>query len=416
MHRLLGVLAVMGCIVLSGCTATAPAPAPSSAAPTPTATPVDPDAPILARARLDSAQDDDSAALALLQPLTSSAATELTATVQQHQADLVTWPHDSTISHLFFHSLIVDPKRAFDGDADAAGYDDYMVTESEFRAVLRSLYSRGFVLVSPHDFARFDGHRMHYLPLRLPRGRTPIVLSQDDVNYYRYEQGDGLASNLTLEDGRVVSTYRDRDGHVLHGAYDVAPVVDDFVREHPDFAYHGHKGILALTGYEGVLGYRTSASEDGRNPHIVSDRAQAKRVADALKAEGWEFASHSWGHIDDTTASLGWLQRDSARWDAEVRPITGPTDLYVYPFGADISGVAPYSGPKLQILERHGFHLFFGVDGSTPHWQQLGATYLRQERIDVDGIRLRGALHHGETVLDGFFDPRAVYDRARPQH
>ena len=99
----------------------------------------------------------------------------------------------------------------------------------------------------------------------------------------------------------------------------------------------------------------------------------------------------------------------------EVRPITGPTDLYVYPFGADISGVAPYSGAKYRLLERHGFRYFFGVDGSTTHWQQLAATSLRQARIDVDGIRLRGGISGGETVLDGFFDPGAVFDRARPR-
>ena len=416
MHRLFGVLALAGVVALAGCTAVSPAPpAPSStSSPTPEVTAAH-DESVLAQARIDSAQDDDDAALALLRPLTSPDALALAATVRQHRESLVTWPHDALISHLFFHSLIVDPARAFDGDADSAGYDDYMVTETEFRRILQSLYDRGYVLISPHDMAGLDAaRRMRYLPIRLPKGRTPIVLSQDDVNYYRYEQGDGLASNLTIEGGRVVSTYRDAHGRVLHGSYDVAPVVDDFVRAHPDFAYHGHKGVLAVTGYEGVLGYRTSATEDASNPHLAADRVQARRVADALKAEGWEFASHSWGHIDDTTASVGWVQRDSARWAAEVRPITGPTDLYVYPFGADISGVAPYSGPKLQVLEGQGFHLFFSVDGSTPHWQQLGRSYLRQARIDIDGIRLRGGVSGRETVLNGFFSPRAVFDRARP--
>ena len=38
-----------------------------------------------------------------------------------------------------------------------------------------------------------------------------------------------------------------------------------------------------------MLGYRTSASRDGRNPHLAADRAQAKRVADALKQQGrWQ--------------------------------------------------------------------------------------------------------------------------------
>ena len=416
MPRSVGVLALALALLLSGCTAPVrPAPVPTASS-TPVVTTSRWVESVLGRAALASEQDDDAAALALLRPFTSPEALALAATVRRHAADEVTWPDDARIPHLFFHSLIVDPSRAFDGGASSAGYDDYMVTETEFRRILQSLYDRGFVLVSPHDFAGLDAsHRMRHLPLRLPHGRKPLVLSQDDVNYYRYEQGDGLAANLTLQGGRVVSTYRDARGRILTGSYDVAPVVDDFVRRHPDFAYHGHKGVLAVTGYEGVLGYRTSPSEDSGNVHLAADRQQATRVADALKAEGWEFASHSWGHIDDTTASIGWLEHDSARWDAEVRPITGPTDLYVYPFGADISGVAPYSGAKYRLLQRHGFRYFFGVDGSTPHWQQLGATSLRQARIDVDGIRLRGGISGGETVLDGFFDPRAVFDRARPR-
>ena len=34
--------------------------------------------------------------------------------------------------------------------------------------------------------------------------------------------------------------------------------------------------------------------------------------------------------------------------------------------------------PEVQVLERQGFHLFFSIDGSTPHWQQLGASYAAQ--------------------------------------
>ena len=71
------------------------------------------------------------------------------------------------------------------------------------------------------------------------------------------------------------------------------------------FSYHGHKGIIALTGYEGVLGYRTDevyrTREAGRvteyqqkffDEHPDFDEAawqnevdQATAVANAMKAE-----------------------------------------------------------------------------------------------------------------------------------
>ncbi len=53
----------------------------------------------------------------------------------------------------------------------------------------------------------------------------------------------------------------------LVGDYDLVPILDSFIKEHPDFSYHGRKGILAMTGYNGVLGYRTdSAYKTGEEP------------------------------------------------------------------------------------------------------------------------------------------------------
>jgi len=45
--------------------------------------------------------------------------------------DPVAWPDVARVPHLFFHSLVVDPARAFDGDDKAGGYLDFMVTECE---------------------------------------------------------------------------------------------------------------------------------------------------------------------------------------------------------------------------------------------------------------------------------------------
>lgn len=91
----------------------------------------------------------------------------------------------------------------------------------------------------------------------------------------------------------------------------MVPLIDRFVEEHPDFSYRGAKGIVALTGYNGILGYRTDQSYETRpddldankvewlDAHpdfsLAKEREGAKKVADAMKAEGWLFASHTWG-------------------------------------------------------------------------------------------------------------------------
>jgi hypothetical protein len=48
-------------------------------------------------------------------------------------------------------------------------------------------------------------------------------------------EGGGFATDLFVAtDGRVRNHYTDADGKTHEGSYDVMPMIDDFVREHPD--------------------------------------------------------------------------------------------------------------------------------------------------------------------------------------
>lgn len=430
----LTVLTLVPTLAISGCAPDGPAPTwPPATSPAATSTPTagSPDATpsptptsdpaALTRARRQSAQYDYDGALTTLDGTSGTEADALRKQVRKARGD--TREVDVTaVPHLFFHSLIVRPERAFTSRS-AQGFDDYMVTQHEFEAMIGQMHRRGWVLVSPHDLAAPDASgRMRPKVLRLPRDRKPVILSVDDVDYYEYMAGSGFASNLTVSDGRLRSTCPTAGGRTTIGACDVAPVVDDFVEHHPDFAYHGHKGIQATTGYNGVWGYRTSERVYGphdpkshRNPHLEADRKRAKEVSTALRADGWDIASHSWGHRDMGTISMTDFTWDTQMWTKEVRPLTGPTDLFIYPFGADIADRSQYSGARYRLFREHGFRYFFNVDGS-PHWTQLEPGYLRQGRINVDGLRLRQNLRGEDTLLDPFFDTASVFDPQRPEH
>ncbi len=101
--------------------------------------------------------------------------------------------------------------------------------------------------------------------------KTPARVSQDDVNYYEYMEGDGFAKNLKVKDGKIVNAMVGKPD----GAYDLVPIVDAFVQSHPDFSYKGAKGLLGITGYNGVLGYRSSYNQYGHNKR--SKRHENKR-------------------------------------------------------------------------------------------------------------------------------------------
>jgi peptidoglycan/xylan/chitin deacetylase (PgdA/CDA1 family) len=318
----------------------------------------------------------------------------------------------SEISHIFFHTLAADTKLAFDGDYDSNGYNYYMTTISEFNEMMKQMYDAGYVLVSIHDVAKKvtkeDGKVVYEAgDIMLPPDKKPFVISQDDVNYYEYMTGDGFAARIVIdENGDPKNEMILEDGTVSVGDYDMVPIIDTFVKEHPDFSYKGARGIIALTGYEGTLGYRTN---DEKSPTYEADKKAVKKVVEVMKEKGWEFASHSYGHRDMGKATYKFTIQDSDRWMKEVGSLVGPTDLYIFPFGIDIeTTMGHYESDKFNYLKKLGFDYFCGVFKDP--WIQVQNDYVRMTRRPLDG---QAMLQFPERLKD-LFDLSKVIDPARP--
>ncbi|MEG1442960.1 polysaccharide deacetylase family protein [Glutamicibacter sp.] len=358
---------------------------------------------------------DYDAAIKLAKKDSAEQLNQMASGLEEEKGQVSAWEEPNNIPHLFFHSLIVDPGRAFDEGSSSQGYADYMVTQKEFAAILDELYARDYVLVNPEDFASLDGQgQMEYRDIMLPQGKKPVVLSIDDLSYYEYMEGDGFASKLVLDkDGKVRNEYVDAEGKTQVGAFDVTTMVDDFIAEHPDFTYRDARGLIAMTGYNGAFGYRTSASQYPQSKTLEADQKKAAEIAEAMKNSGWVFASHSWGHIATGTVSMDRLKRDTKLWKAEVEPIVGKTGHYIYPFGSDIARTQRYAGDRYQFFKDQGFDYFYGVDGTTRTWMQQGDEYQRQMRINVDGLQFAKELRGDRPVLGSFFKVEDVIDPAR---
>ena len=343
---------------------------------------------------------------------------------------LVEYPLEE-VTHVFYHTLIRDPGLAFDGDSKEAGYNQVMTTVEEFNKITQSMYEKGYVMVSLHDMCTVneDG-TVSRGKIMLPPDKKAFVLSQDDVSYYHYMDGDGMATKLIIdENGQVKNEYREADGTISVGDYDMVPLIDRFVEEHPDFSYRVAKGTIALTGYNGVLGYRTDISYKTRenlddqqvkffeeNPDFNEETynqevEEATKVANAMKEEGWEFASHTWGHMNVTEASVDRLKTDTEKWLSYVKPIIGDTNIIIFAFGADLGDWQPYSSDneKFTYLKSQGFDIYCNVD-STQYWVQFGDNFMRQGRRNLDGYRM----YYNPEMLTDLFDANSVFDPARP--
>lgn len=326
------------------------------------------------------------------------------ASYQQKKDSLVKYEGD--ISHIFFHSLIADTDKAFDGDSMENGYNYWMTTVSEFKAILQQMYDRGYILVDIHDVAgpvEKDGTTVYErLDLYLPEGKKPFVLSQDDVNYYDYMKNDGFARRIVLDDeGRPACEMIVDGKSVIARDFDVVPLLDVFIEQHPDFSYQGARGILALTGYEGALGYRIG---DESNPNLEEDKKTVVLVADALKQEGWTFASHSYSHRHMGTVTDERFIADCKKWKKLIQPVTGDTDVYIFPYGEEID----YSGAKFNYAYEQGFRYFCGVYAYP--WIQINKNYVRMTRRNLDGFTM---YFYPDRVKD-LYDLETVYDSARP--
>jgi Polysaccharide deacetylase len=310
------------------------------------------------------------------------------------------------VEHIFFHPLIAYPTLAFDGDAMDKGYRDWFVTVTEFERIVESLYRNQYILIDIRDLyeERVENGRRKLVKkeLRLPKNKKPLIISIDDMNYYDYMRKNGNVYKLVLDrDGNVAAYSRTPEGKETI-AYDneIVPILDAFVRKHPDFSFRGAKGMIALTGYEGVLGYRT---QDAASPRYESEKREALKVIARLKETGWSFASHGYGHRDAQRISYKSLAEDTLRWKREVEPLTGPTPVYVYPYGSRVET----NGDKYTFLVRSGFTVLCGV-GPAPYLKYTGEAVM-MDRRHIDGIALE---QQGERLAH-MFDSRQVIDGQR---
>ena len=336
----------------------------------------------------------------------------------------VAW--DGIVEHLFFHPVVAYPELAFDGDSQANGIDDWMVTVEEYNRILQSVYDNGYILVDINDvWSETTGEdsqpRMVRNTLYLPEGKKPLIISYDDVNYYDYMLKDGFTYKLILgEDGLLWSWGKDPQGNeVVSQDLDALTILDKFVREHPDFSPFGAKGSLSLTGYQGILGYRTNTDtkdwDEAKEAVRQQEREAVKPIIAELKRTGWTFGSHTWGHINLSNHSVESVKEDTQRWLDEVGSLVGPTTILYYPHGARPDGGDwQQTGPVFQYLQSQGFRVFASVGIESFSYIKKDICAVICDRLHPDGTTLRSASCLERYMK--FYDAREVIDLSvRPQ-
>lgn len=341
---------------------------------------------------------------------------------------LVAWEDPNSIINLSFQTLIADTDRAYSNEEYGSSLKKNFVTVGEFQTILERLYENNYILVGLDDFIEESTSETGvtsyaYKELYLPEGKKPLVLTQTNVNYNLYlvdsdddmiadQGGVGIASKLVLDSsGNVVCEIVNADGTTSTGAYDLIPILDAFVEEHPDFSYHGAKAVLALTGYNGLFGYRTNAEARAvfGEAQYEKDVATVKAIAETLEESGYELGCYTYGNNAYGKHSLSQIQADINNWNDEVVPILGKLDIMVFAQNSDINSGMLYSGEKFEYLKSQGFNYFLGFCSEGDPFTLIADNYVRQGRLLVSGTNLQ----NNAKWFTGIFDTSELLDAAR---
>lgn len=318
--------------------------------------------------------------------------------------------YNGDVEHLFTHCLLAFPEMALHPKNPlSADYDRDCLTPSEFKKILLALYNNNYVLVDIESvYENVDGV-CKKKTLYLPAGKKPLIFSFDDCNYDTKKKNRGMVDKIILDRNNNIATYTSKQTIAERVSYDneFIPILENFVKTYPDFSHNGAKGLICLTGYDGILGYRTQKSNATSRYEIK----KALEVVSKLKKLGWKFACHTYGHYHMKQISDMEFAKEVYSWQNEVEPIIGKTSIYVYPYGewevVDSNGEICY---KHQLLLDSGFELFCGVGAKTFYsYVPIGTKEkhtLFMDRKPIDGRTLRAL---GE-YYSHLFNAEDVYD------
>lgn len=306
--------------------------------------------------------------------------------------NMVTW-QASQVQNLSFHVLVADLPAALEdrthGLQGSNLYNRNFISTDEFTQILQQLYQNGYVLVDLSDLYTYGSEEGTFAEkqLQLPAGKTPILLTETHCSYYSYMESSHGFANKLLYDGNFYNEMVKADGTVVTGSLDLVPLLEDFIRLHPDFSYKGARAILAVSGYDGFFGYRITSDTLSKDA-LLQEKEQASALAQSLRQAGYTLACYSYNNVDYSVKSVQEVKEDSQLWQEKIASVIGQTDILVFARESDI-GTSYAQNDKFDVLYGSGFRYFLG--SSSILYQETGDGYVRHTRLMVTGSNL---CHH----------------------
>ena len=382
---------------------------------------------LLERAEAYAKSYDYEEAIKVLDSYVGEMSQEMTAKRAEYvnaRSALVEHQDPTLIPNLSFHVLIADMNRAIADKEYGGSYNRNFVSTAEFEKILNQLYLNNYVLVNFENFVgtgSMDGTSQVYdeMSIWLPEGKKPVMITETMVNYFGYmvdpnedgvpdSNGGGFAHRLVVDDnGDIKAEFVDENNVTQVGDYDLVPILEKFIAEHPDFSYRGARATLAVCGHEGIFGYRIQSESIANkgNDYYNEQVVGATKVVEALRNKGYRLACYTFENKDYSNMSADQVNQDIQKWKSQIAPVIGEIDTIVFARGKDIGD---YTGGKFEVLHANGFRYML-KSGETPY-TEINNTYVRQTRLMVTGENM---VAKSSMFTDtGLFDPNTILDLA----
>lgn len=313
-----------------------------------------------------------------------------------YQKELI--EYNGEIEHLNFNTLMAFPEKALSLNNNLSNtYDAEKLTTNEFFAILNELYKNNYIIVDIFDIIR-SNDPIAQKSLMLPANKKPIILSFDNVSYKSNYQNLGEIDKIIIDRNNNIATYTTKKSIQDRIQYDneFIVILENFIKDHPDFSHNNARGIIFLTGENGILGYNTNH----KNASNKQESKRASEVIKKLKNLGWRFGCNNYTYNNEDTKSDLDFAKELSLWNKEIKSIIGDTILYAYPYG-----IPPTNNTtKQELLLANNFKIFF-INSFENEIKSQGNSCI-MNRKEINGNTLR----NNQTEFKHLFDTEKVYD------
>lgn len=307
---------------------------------------------------------------------------------------------DKKFECLQFDTLIAFPDKAFNNYHDKKETPiESKLTTYEFKKILEELYKNNYLIINPEDIFKLDHNQNLHLNLtNLPSNKTPIILTFDNVTYSSNYKNIGEIDKIIIDRYNNIATYTTKKSIQDRIQYDneFVVILENFISTHPDFSHNNARGIIFLTGNNGILGYNTCK----KNADYKNESRKVSEVIFKLKSLGWKFGCNNYTYEIDTNIDNIIFAKNISLWNNEVSPLIGDTKFFAYPYGICDKN----NSFKTNLLLDNNFRFFFTSDQNNQYSISKNSCYISRTHINTN------IFLNNKTKTNHLFNKEVIYD------